>query len=161
MEATKSADRQHERYMRRCIELAETAKRRGDTPVGSVVVLDDEIVGEGIEGLPTSLDLTAHAEVIACQAAVDRIGSRRLTGASLYTTAEPCFMCSYVIRQSRIALVVYGVETPEVGGVTSAMPILTGPQLAHWSAPPEIVGGVLRDSCEMLRLPSHSVQHPT
>ena len=141
----------HQHFMRRCIELAIIAKQRGDTAVGSLVVLNGEIIGEGIEKLPTSLNITDHAEVLACQSAIDRIGTRLLTGASLYTTAEPCFMCSYVIRQSRIALVVYGTESPEIGGVSSSMPILTEARVSQWAAPPEIVGGVLHEECESLR----------
>lgn len=137
--------------MRRCIELARIAKQRGDTPVGSVVVLNDEIIGEGIEGLPTSLNITAHAEVFACQSAVERVGARQLIGASLYTTAEPCFMCSYVIRESAIALVAYGIETPEIGGVTSSRPILADKRIARWDAPPEIIAGLLKSECEDLR----------
>ena len=153
MDTADQKTRHHPEYMRRCIELAMIAKKRGDTPVGSIVVLEGEIIGEGIEGLPTSLSLTAHAEVLACQAGVDRIGTRHLTGASLYTTAEPCFMCSYVIRQCRIALVAYGVETLEIGGVTSSMPILTDTRVSQWVTPPKILGGVLQDECEALQKP--------
>jgi tRNA(adenine34) deaminase len=88
----------HKRYLRRCIELAHLAKQQGNTPVGSVIVLDWQLIGEGIEQLPAGQLLTGHAEVLACQRAVDKIGSRFLRGATLYSTAEPCFMCSYVIR---------------------------------------------------------------
>jgi tRNA(adenine34) deaminase len=52
----------HEYFKRRCIELAREAKQQGNTPVGSVVVLDGEITGEGMEQLPTSLLLTGHAD---------------------------------------------------------------------------------------------------
>src|SRR3954454_2618534 len=99
----------HEHFMRRCLELATVARSGGNTPVGSVVVLDGEIFGEASEALPAGTSVTGHAEVLACQAALDRTGRRELAGAALYTTAEPCFMCSYVIRQLRVALVVYGV----------------------------------------------------
>jgi tRNA(adenine34) deaminase len=119
--------------------------------VGSVVVLDGEIIGEAGEALPAGRSVTGHAEVLACQAALDRTGRRELTGSVLYTTAEPCFMCAYVIRQLRVALVVYGVDTPQFGGVTSAHPILTDPALDRWRPAPVVVGGVLRDDCERLR----------
>ena len=137
--------------MRRCLELAAIARSEGNTPVGSVVVLDGEIVGEAGETLPTGTSVTGHAEVLACQAALDRTGRRDLAGAVLYTTAEPCFMCSYVIRQLRVALVVYGVETPLIGGMTSDHPILTDPALDRWRPAPVVVGGVLRDDCERLK----------
>lgn len=137
--------------MRRCLELAAVARDRGDTPVGSVVVLDGEIIGEAAETLPTGRSVTGHAEVLACQAALDRTGRRNLTGAALYTTVEPCFMCCFAIRQLRVALVVYGVETPLIGGITSGHPILTDPALDAWRPAPLVVGGVLRGDCERLR----------
>jgi len=92
----------HEHFMRRCLELATMARDQGNTPVGSVVVLDGAIIGEGIEALPTGSSITGHAETLACQAALDATGRRVLAGAVLYTTAEPCFMCAYAIRQLRI-----------------------------------------------------------
>lgn len=141
----------HEKFMRRCLELAALARGEGNTPVGSVVALDGQIVGEGAEALPAGRAVTGHAEVLACQAALDRVGRRDLAGAALYTTAEPCFMCSYVIRQLRAALVVYGVETPLIGGITSIHPILTDPALDAWRPAPLVLGGVLRDECRRIK----------
>jgi len=60
-------------------------------------------------------------------------------------------MCSYVIRQLRVVLVVSGVETPLIGGVSSDHPILTDPALDLWRPAPVVVGGVLRDDCERLK----------
>ncbi|MCG8447951.1 MAG: deaminase [Pirellulales bacterium] len=141
---------EHEQYMRRCIELAKLARNQGNTPVGSVVVLGGEVVGEGVEGLPGGTNIAGHAEVLACQMAVDRTGSRRLDGATLYTTAEPCFMCSYVIRQCNISQVVYGLPTPDVGGVTSSHAILTDTNLLNWMPAPRVLGGILREECRQL-----------
>lgn len=142
---------EHERLMRRCIELANIAKSRGNTPVGSLVVMDGAIIGEGIEEVPAGTSVTGHAEVLACQAAAHYANSRLLSGASLYTTAEPCFMCSHVIRQCGIALVAYGLDTPIVGGVSSSMPILTDASLSDWMPPPRILKGVLREECRKLK----------
>ena len=142
---------EHERFMGRCLELARIARQGNNAPVGSVVVIDGSIVGEGIETLPSGTNITGHAEVIACQSAVEHTGSKLLDRATLYTTAEPCFMCSYVIRQCGIALVVYSLETPSVGGITSAHPILTDERLPDWKSPPRVLGGVLQDECELLR----------
>ena len=132
----RAAMSEHERYMRRCIELAKVAQSRGNTPVGSIVTVDGQVVGEGIEDLPAGTSITGHAEVMACQDAVVRTGNQLLPEATLYTTAEPCFMCSYVVRQCQIALVVYGVETPDIGGVTSPHRILTDSALSAWSPAP-------------------------
>ena len=141
----------HDHFMHRCLELAAVARSGGNTPVGSVVVIDGRVIGEASEALPAGRSVTGHAEVLACQAALDRTGRSDLAGAALHTTAEPCFMCSYVIRQLRVALVVYGVETPLIGGVTSAHPILTDPSLDRWRPAPVVMGGVLRDDCEHLK----------
>lgn len=137
----------HEQYMRRCIELAEIAHKHQNTPVGSIVVFDRQIVGEGIEALPKGNDITGHAEVLACQAAIDKLGNKSLAGATLYSTAEPCFMCSYVIRSAAISLVVYGSKTPEIGGATSIHPILTDERLSGWRPAPSILAGVLENEC--------------
>jgi tRNA(adenine34) deaminase len=141
----------HERFMRRCLELATTARDLGNTPVGSVVVREGRIIGEACETLPTGGSVTGHAEVLACQAALDSTGRSDVDGAVLYTTAEPCFMCSYVIRQLRVSQVVYGVETPLIGGISSPHPILTDLALNTWRPAPIVLGGILRDECERLK----------
>src|SRR5689334_1634155 len=85
----------HERYMRRCIELARRALDTGDAPVGALVVADDRIVAEGIEGVRARSDVTAHAEIEALRAASKGLGTLNLTGCTLYTSVEPCVMCAY------------------------------------------------------------------
>ena len=141
----------HEHFMRRCLELATTAHDQGNTPVGSVVILDGAIIGQGIETLPTGASITGHAETLACQAAIDATGRKDLAGAVLYTTAEPCFMCGYAIRQLRVGLVVYGMDTPVIGAVTSIHPILTDPSLDGWRPAPAVIGGVLLEECQRLK----------
>ena len=143
----------HEEFMRRCIQLARQAKSQGNTAVGSVVIFGGRIVGEGVEQLPAGNILTGHAEVLACQQAIETLKVRSLEKAILYSTAEPCFMCSYVIRQCRIAMVVYGTETAMIGGTTSLFPILTAFGLDSWRPAPQVFGGVLADECR--RLHSH------
>src|SRR5262249_7396041 len=105
-----------------------------------------------IETLPAGSSITGHAETLACQAALDSVGREDLAGAVLYTTAEPCFLCAYLIRQRRIGLVVYGIDTPVVGAVTSVHPILTDPALDGWRPAPAVIGGILRDECERLKV---------
>lgn len=146
----------YEPFMRRCILLAGMAREQGNTPVGSVVVLDGEIIGEATETLPKESSITGHAEILACQYAVDSTGRNDLAGAVLYTTAEPCFMCSYAIRQLRIDRVIYGIETPVIGGSTSSHPILTDPGLDGWRKAPKVIGGVLHEECERLKVKTES-----
>jgi tRNA(adenine34) deaminase len=142
----------HEHFMRRCLELATMARDHGNAPVGSVDVLDGTMIGEGIEILPTGSSITGHAETLACQAALDATSRRDLAGAILYTTAEPCFMCGYAICQLRIGLVLYRIDTPALWAVTSIHPILTDPALDGWRLAPTVIGGILREECERLKV---------
>jgi tRNA(adenine34) deaminase len=96
----------HETYMHQCIALAEQAKALGNIPVGSLVVLDGNIIAEAYEVLPNSLNITGHAEILAVQRACDARGTTDLSACTLYSTAEPCWMCSYTIRETKIPLVV-------------------------------------------------------
>jgi tRNA(adenine34) deaminase len=132
------------------IRLARIARDRGDTPAGSVVVSNGAIIAEGIETVRTERDLTAHAEVRAVQEACRVLGLLDLTGCTLYTTVEPCFMCSYVIRSARISRVVIGRAAPDVGGLSSEHHILVDPNIACWSPPPQVVTGLLEEECSAL-----------
>lgn len=137
-------------FMRHAIRLAQTAQERGDTPVGSVVICDGRIVGEGIESVRADKDPTAHAEVRAVQEACRRLNTLDLTGCTLFTTVEPCFMCSFVIRGARISWVVIGRAAPHIGGFSSNYPILVDPNIPGWSRPPLIATGVLEEECSAL-----------
>ena len=137
-------------YMKRAIELARIALAQGESPVGSLLVRNQEIVGEGVEGVKTGKDIAAHAEMIAIRWACRALQSLDLCGCALYTTAEPCFMCSYAIRQTRISEVVLGRPSREVGGISSLHPILSDSRISCWAQPPHIVWGVLAQECEEL-----------
>jgi tRNA(adenine34) deaminase len=100
-------------FMRRAIELARRAEAEGEVPVGAVVVLENDIVGEGWNRPIAAHDPTAHAEVQAMRAAATRLKNYRLTGATLYVTLEPCDMCVGAMFHARIARAVYGAADPK------------------------------------------------
>jgi len=135
--------------MHKCIDLALLAKARGDSAVGSVLVLDGNIIGSGIEGGKTFGDITYHAEIEAIRDA-KRLGTLDLSKSLLYTTHEPCIMCSYVIRHSKISVVVMGMSTGDIGGVNSAYPLLLDKTVTKWSLAPTIISGVLEKECRDL-----------
>ena len=139
-----------ERYMRRCIELAQLALDGGDVPVGAIVVRDDRVIGEGYERTRQRLDPAAHAEVEALRAACATLGTLDLSGATLYTTVEPCILCAYAVRQTRIQRVVYGVKAGSLGGVTGPFPLLTDAESFAGRAPPAVTSGILAKECEGL-----------
>lgn len=99
--------------MRRALELARRAQEEGEVPIGCVVVLNDEIVGEGWNRPIAASDPTAHAEIQAMRAAAEKLGNYRLTGASLYVTLEPCDMCVGAMFHARVARAVFGATDPK------------------------------------------------
>lgn len=99
-----------QQFMARAIELAKLADAHGEVPVGAVVVLDNEIIGEGYNQPIKSCDPTSHAEIVALRAAATHLNNYRLPGAELYVTLEPCAMCAGALIQARIARVIYGAS---------------------------------------------------
>ena len=102
-----------EHFMRRALELARRAQEEGEVPIGAVVVLNDEIAGEGWNRPIAASDPTVHAEIQAMRAAAQKVKNYRLTGASLYVTLEPCDMCIGAMFHARIARAVYGARDPK------------------------------------------------
>jgi tRNA(adenine34) deaminase len=102
-----------EQYMRRALELAQRAANEGEVPIGALVVLDEQVVGEGWNRPIAAHDPTAHAEIQALRAAAAKTGNYRLTGATLYVTLEPCDMCVGAMFHARIARAVYGATDPK------------------------------------------------
>jgi len=131
----------HGRYLDRCRELGRAAGRRGNTEVGSVVVLDGEIVAEAEEGTPGGPDPFGHAEIVAVRRALDAVRPAELKRATLYTTVEPCLLCAFAIREAGIGRVVMEKATPEIGGVTSPFPILTTDAIRRWDEAPRVLRG--------------------
>ena len=138
--------------MEKCIALAIIAKERGDSPVGSIVVEENNIIGEGIEGNNTHADITFHAEIEAIRRATEYLKSQDLSSCTLYTTHEPCIMCSYVIRHTKIKRVVIGIPNIETGGVNSAYPLLLDTVITKWKTPPTLITGILEKECRTLHL---------
>jgi tRNA(adenine34) deaminase len=79
----------------------------------------------------------------AIRRACEILETRDLSNCVLYTSAEPCFMCSYAICACRIGTVVFRARNEDVGGFTSAFPILTITTVENWGPAPEIIQGAL------------------
>jgi len=137
--------------MRRCIELARQAIRTGDTPVGSLIVDDDELVSEGVEAVRGRPDATAHAEMEALRMAFARRRSRDLTGCTLYTSVEPCIMCAYAIRLARISVVVSGARGSDEEQAVSGHLVMTDERVAPNRPPPLVIRDVLVQECQSVR----------
>ena len=140
-----------ERHLERALELAERAAKSGQAPFGAVVVgADGGVLGEGHNCVLRDRDPSAHGEIAAIRDAWARAGSSApLVGATLYTSCEPCLMCSYAIVDVGIARVVFGASGADVpghraflgGGLELVAEWLSGQE--GWNAI-EVVPGVLR-----------------
>lgn len=126
--------------MRRALELAQEAASRGETPIGAVITLDDQLVAEAGNLKETNADPLGHAEVLVIRKAAEKLGRWRLTGCTLYITLEPCTMCSGAIIHARLDRVVYAARDPKAGAVESLYEILSDSRLNH---APLITQGVL------------------
>lgn len=143
-------NKEDEKYMRHCLELAEQALHSGNPPVGAILVLVDQIIGSGIEAARTSGDVTDHAEIIAIRDAVRNGYRDQLAGARMFTTHEPCIMCSYVIRHHKIAEIVYGVAVANVGGHSSGFALLSTEAIPQWGLAPVIRKGIFEKEASAL-----------
>lgn len=136
-----------EELMRTALDLARCGGTTGEVPVGAVVVLNGEIIGEGFNAPISRHDPTAHAEIQAMRAAAQCVDNYRLVGASLYVTLEPCAMCAGAIMHARIARVVFGAADPKTGACGSVINLFAEQRLNHHA---EVVGGVLVEECGAL-----------
>jgi tRNA(adenine34) deaminase len=104
--------------MRRCVELSAAAVRAGELPFSCVVCRDGEIVAEAINRVVAEGDVTRHAELLAISAAQGVLGRTDLSDCTVYSSVEPCPMCSFPIRETRIGRVVYAISSPMMGGLS-------------------------------------------
>ena len=137
-------DERDSHWMQHALLLAEQAAEQDEVPVGAVVVLGEEAIGEGWNQPISSCDPTAHAEIIALRDAAQRIGNYRLTGATLYVTLEPCLMCAGAMIHARIGRVVFGASDPKRGAVNSTTHAFETQGLNHRVT---FTGGVMASAC--------------
>jgi tRNA(adenine34) deaminase len=135
---------EHERHMRAALAQAEEAGRRGEVPVGAVVVVNGEVIGAGHNQPIGAHDPTAHAEIVALRAAAAAAANYRLPDATLYVTIEPCLMCVGAMIHTRIGTLVYGATEPKAGAIESTQRAHEHAALNHRLV---VVSGVLASEC--------------
>jgi tRNA(adenine34) deaminase len=104
------------KMMRRCIELSADAVRRQELPFSCVICRDGEVVAEAINRVVQDADVTKHAEILAISEAQKVLGRSDLSDCTIYSNVEPCPMCSFPIRETRIGRVVFAISSPMMGG---------------------------------------------
>lgn len=111
-----------EELMEKALLLAEKAAQIGEIPVGALVVSPEgEIIGEGYNRRELLQSPIAHAEILAIEEAAKRLGSRRLSGCTLYVTLEPCPMCAGAIMNAGLKRLVYGAFDDKNGACASVV----------------------------------------
>ena len=142
------------RMMERCIALSREAVSEGEYPFACVIAENGRVVVETTNRVARDCDVTRHAELMAVSEAQRKLGRTKLTGCTLYTTVEPCPMCSFPIREARISRVVYAIRSPLMGG-SSRWDVLGDSVLSAqlpeaFSEAPEVIAGVLRREAEQV-----------
>lgn len=133
----------HEHYMKLALEEAREAYKRGEVPIGAVIVTQDaRIIGKGYNLTETLNDVTAHAEMQAITAAANNLGGKYLKDCTLYVTVEPCPMCAGALMWSQIGTIVIGT-TDNKKGFTQYSPLILHPKT-------QVVEGMLSDECATL-----------
>lgn len=136
-------------YMRRAFELAQKAKEADEVPIGCVIVnnISGEIVAEAHNLSQHALEATAHAEILAIQAACRAMRSNRLRGCDLYVTLEPCTMCAAAISFARIENLYFGATDPKGGAVISGVKFFQSPTCHHR---PIVHSGIMEEECSQI-----------
>lgn len=133
-------------FMALALAQAERAARKGEVPVGAVIIENGEVLSRGHNATIAACDPTAHAEVVALRKACRKRGNHRLPDCELYTTLEPCALCLGAIVQARVKRLVYGARDPKAGAVISVMRF----PFRKLNHRPEVRSGVLAEECGAL-----------
>jgi tRNA(adenine34) deaminase len=132
--------------MARCIALSAEAAEHGELPYACVICCGGQVVAESVNRVVQDGDVTRHAEILAISAAQRTLGRSDLSDCTIYSNVEPCAMCAFPIRETRIGRVVYAISSPMMGGlskwnvlgdneIASAMPVVFGER-------PEVAAGL-------------------
>jgi tRNA(adenine34) deaminase len=138
--------------MARCIELSKTAGKDGEFPFACVIAREGKVVVETTNRVARDADVTRHAELVAVSMAQKVLGTKDLSGCTLYTNVEPCAMCSFPIRETRISRVVYAIGSRLMGG-DSKWDVLGDAEMSNvmpeaFGEAPEVVRGFMRREAE-------------
>lgn len=136
-----------ELLMKEALVQAKKALKKGEVPIGAVVVLGDEIIGRGYNQPITMKDPTAHAEIIALKEASNRLENYRLNEAIIYTTLEPCLMCAGALVHARIKKIIFAAQDTKSGVVVNNGGLIQSEFLNHKVS---FEGGILEKQASKL-----------
>jgi tRNA(adenine34) deaminase len=133
-----------EKYMRMALKEAEIASRRGEVPVGAILLKGDQLLAKDHNRCIELNDPTAHAEILVLRKGGEVLKNYRLNDTVMYVTAEPCPMCVSAMVHSRISRLVFGALEPKFGAVESKFKLLDGHGLNHKM---KVDRGILEKEC--------------
>lgn len=133
--------------MLEALKEAKKAYKKGEVPVGAVIVKDNKIIARAHNLKETKKDTTKHAEIIAIQKASKNIEAWRLIDCEMYVTLEPCSMCAGAILQARIKNLYIGAMDEKTGACGSVLNLLEDYKFNHKV---DIQRGILADDCEYI-----------
>jgi len=138
----------HTDYMEIAIQEARIAERKGEVPVGAVLVDSEGQILSVAHNQPISLsDPTAHAEILVLRKAAAQTQNYRLLRTVLYVTVEPCVMCMGAIVHARVSTLVFGTKDSKWGAAGSLYNFALDSRMNHH---PQVIGGVSQDTCRQL-----------
>ena len=138
----------YEAIMELALEDARQAAAIGEAPVGAIILSIHGVVLARAGNAPiSSIDPTAHAEMLAIRQAAAKIKNYRLLDTTMVVTLEPCIMCLGAIVHARVGRLVYGAPDPRTGAVDSQLP---GPDLPFLNHRFDVVTGVMAEECGTL-----------
>ena len=132
-------------FMYLALKEAEKAYKKGEVPIGAIIVKDDKVIAKAYNLRQTTKNAVAHAEVLAIKKACKKLKTWHLVGCTLYVTLEPCPMCSGAIINSRIDRVVFGAFDNKAGCCGTLYNLPLDARFNH--RPRQVVGGVLDKEC--------------
>jgi len=134
-------------FMLVALKLAEKAYKKGEVPIGAVIVKDGKIIAKAYNNREKTQNAINHAEIIAINKACKKLKSWRLDGCELYCTLEPCFMCSGAILNARIKTLYFGAYEQKSGSASSKFNLFEDTGHNHKC---EVIGGIMEQECKKL-----------
>jgi tRNA(adenine34) deaminase len=144
----------YELYMAEAIAEARRGGEEGEEPIGAVAVLDDAMVARDHDRSQAEEDPTAHAVLRVIQATARKLGTRRLSEVTIFTTHEPCAMCTGALVETRVRALVFALPDPERGAAGSVVQLARHPAMPHQLS---VVSGVRESEAQRLGTESASV----
>ena len=134
--------------MNLAIQMAIKGKKRGEIPVGCVILdKNGEVLSSAHNTLVNSYDPVGHAEINAIREACKKIKSDRLIDCSLYVTLEPCIMCASAISRSKVKKLFFGADDLKFGAINGSINFFQSKNCNHV---PEIYDNISKSECETL-----------